>query len=232
MQHPQSRLVPVDVGVSFTCVIRDGFNPHWVIDGKALDSIERINRAAAAEGYVIQRQESRDHNIFSLSLMFNATMEKNGTRIYCSSFTTHSNVAVLLVMSGKFNSNSLQTKYLIILMCKLCLETPLVQNPFITNPNKSSILLKWSPPFLWPGSVINHYNISVIAAVESDKIFYRVNATFSDDIVSFLKTSDDSTEIRHCNEILFSISAVADHGTELASFTVAGGYLPSIICLV
>ena len=102
------------------------------------------------------------------------------------------------------------------------------------NPNKSSILLKWSPPFLWPGSVIDHYLISTVGAAESDKMFYRVNATFRDAIVLFLKMSDHPTEILHCSEILFDISAVTDHdnGTELASFAVVGGYLPSIIFII
>ena len=114
--------------------------------------------------------------------------------------------------------------------CVLSLETPLLQNPFVMNTNKSSILLKWSPPFLWPGSVIDHYLISTVGAAESDKMIYRINATFHDAIVSFLKTSDHPTEIRHCSEILFDISAVTDHDnvTELAPFTVVGGYLPSI----
>ena len=99
------------------------------------------------------------------------------------------------------------------------------------NPNKSSILLKWSPPFLWPGSVIDHYLISTVGAA---KMIYRVNATFRDAIVSFLKTSDHPTEILHCSEIRFDISAVTDYdnGTELASFTVIGGYLPSIIFMI
>jgi hypothetical protein len=89
------------VEVIFTCIFSDGLNPHWVIDGHALaysDSIEK----AAEEGYIIQRQESADY-IISLSLMFNATMEKNGSTIYCSSINTHSNEAVLLVLRGKYN---------------------------------------------------------------------------------------------------------------------------------
>ena len=77
--------------------------------------------------------------------------------------------------------------------------------------------------------MIDHYRVSIIAAAESDKTVYRVNATFRDAIVSFLKTSDNPTEIWNCNEILFGISAIIDNGTELASFTVVGGYLPSMI---
>ena len=225
LHHPQSRLVPVGVEVAFTCIVRDGLNPHWVINGQALSFRDSIERISAEEGFIIQRQETTDH-ASSLSLMFNTTMEKNGTTIYCSSFNTHSDEAILLVMSGKLkvinHAFTYQNKFVYIL------ETPLIPNPLITNPNKSSVLLKWSPPFLWPGSVIDHYLVSVVAAEESDT-FYHVNATFSDAVVSFLKTSGNATEIRNCNEILFCISAITDNGTELASFTVVGGYLPSII---
>ena len=102
LHHPQSRLVPVGMEVTFICIFRDGLNPHWVIDGQALAFRDSIERIAAQEGYIIQRQETADH-VSSLSLMFNTTMKKNGTTIYCSSFNTHSNVAILLVMSGKLN---------------------------------------------------------------------------------------------------------------------------------
>ena len=105
-------------------------------------------------------------------------------------------------------------------------ECPLMQNPFIMNPNVSSILLKWSPPFLWPGHSIDHYNISIDWSDEKTK-FYYVNASFSDAVVSFLKVSDSPTEIWSCNEMLFGITAVTDNGTELSLFTVVGGYLPS-----
>ena len=101
------------------------------------------------------------------------------------------------------------------------------------NPNKSSILLKWSPPFLWPGRVIDHYYVYMTGddMQPGDKKFYRVNATFRDPVVSFLKTSDNPTEIWRCSEIQFDISAITDNGTELASFTVIGGYLPSTITI-
>ena len=63
-----------------------------------------------------------------------------------------------------------------------------MQNPFIMNPSASSILLKWSPPFLWPGCSIHHYNISIDWSGERTK-FYYVNFTYSDAVVSFSKAS-------------------------------------------
>ena len=100
-----------------------------------------------------------------------------------------------------------------------------MQNPFIMKPNASSILLKWSPPFLWPGRSIHHYNVS-IDRPSRKMMFYYVNATFSDAVVTFLKVSDNPTEIWRCYEI--KISAIADNGTELSTFTVVGVYLPSM----
>ena len=112
-------------------------------------------------------------------------------------------------------------------MCAF-IDDPLVQNPLILNPNASSILLKWSPPFLWPGLSINYYNISINIPVKNE-VFYDVNATFSDVVVSFLKVSDNTTETQSCNEMLFSISAITYNGTdsELPSFNVVGGYIQS-----
>lgn len=116
---------------------------------------------------------------------------------------------------------------LITVMQQIVLGSPLLQNPTISNLNSSSVLLKWSPPFLWPGHLINHYNISVSNTTGSDKMFYRVNSTLHDAIVSFLKTSDSPAENFHCNGMIFEITAVSESGSNLESFVVTGGYLPS-----
>ena len=40
-------------------------------------------------------------DVTSLRLTFNVTMDKDGTKICCSSLHTHSNIAVLLSINGK-----------------------------------------------------------------------------------------------------------------------------------
>ena len=114
------------------------------------------------------------------------------------------------------------------MLLRACAESPLSQNLSIVNPNSSSILVKWSPPFLWPGHSINHYIISIGGTGESRSIHY-VNATFDDAVVTFLEVSDNS-EIWNCNELQIAISAITDNSdsTELPTFTVIGGYLPGM----
>ena len=83
--------------VIFTCKIRDGINVHWVIDGEAL-AFEDSVREAESEGYIIGRHTMTD--VTSLTLTFNVTMDKNGTKIHCSSLDISSTIAVLLTLSG------------------------------------------------------------------------------------------------------------------------------------
>ena len=109
-------------------------------------------------------------------------------------------------------------------------DSPISPNPSIENPNATSAILKWSPPFLWPGHSIQYYNISII----NDRRItysYLLNATFSDVTVSFTTFAEDST-IESCDTLEFFISAVSsDSDTEsedLTTFHVYGGYIPSI----
>ena len=111
-----------------------------------------------------------------------------------------------------------------IIVCVLIIESPLAQNPVIENPNASSILLKWSPPYLWPGSSIDYYIISISGTT---KTYHLVNASFDDTIATFLETADNPDGIQSCNKLTFSVSAVTHRNScKLASFTVIGGYLP------
>ena len=100
LHHPKSRLVPIGVEVTFTCIIRGGANPHWMIDERSL-AYQGAVRRITEEGYIIERQDKAD-DVTSLSLTFNVTKDKNGTMISCSSLYTRSNKAVLLSISGKF----------------------------------------------------------------------------------------------------------------------------------
>ena len=91
--------MPVGVDVTFSCEISDGVNPHWVINNNAFafsNSVERASR----QGFLINKQNKPDRHT-TLTLRVNATEEKNGTEIFCSSSITHSNTAVLLTISGK-----------------------------------------------------------------------------------------------------------------------------------
>ena len=98
------------------------------------------------------------------------------------------------------------------------------QNPSIINPNASSILVKWSPPYLWPGYSIDHYIISIGGTGKSTAL-NDVNAMYHDAVATFLEISD-TPEIWNCNELQFGISAITNDRIVLQPFTIVGGYLP------
>ena len=107
----------------------------------------------------------------------------------------------------------------------LHVDPPLPQNPYIENVNASTVLFKWSPPYLWLGHSIEYYEISI-----GGTTVQWMNATFKDTLVSYLKTADDPNDIQSCNELIFSVSAVSDidrYHIKLRSFNAVGGYLPS-----
>ena len=124
-------------------------------------------------------------------------------------------------------------------MCSCQAELPLSPNPSIENPTASTILLEWSPPYLWPGHSIDYYKITVIetdeSGIQNTRNFIVNSTSFSDTTVTFVMDANRTTgayhELQLCNEFLFGISAVTyDYmnyiKSELAPFFVVGGYLP------
>ena len=114
------------------------------------------------------------------------------------------------------------------LYCIIIIEPPISPNPSIMNPNASSILFQWSPPFLWLGQAINYYDI-FITNNAGETLYYRVNTTFSDAVVSFTATVANYPDpILSCNDLHFSLSAVGSDQAKLPSFSATGGYIPGI----
>ena len=103
LRHPKSRLVPAGVQVIFTCIIQNALNPHWLIDGQALLNEQEI--ITQREGFTIDSQVMENSSTY-LSLTINATFDKNGSTIHCSSFTAHSEDALLLVIKGEYIINN------------------------------------------------------------------------------------------------------------------------------
>lgn len=97
-RHPKSRLVPIGVEVTFICQINEnGANTHWNINDIPVITSSEI-RSKQQEGFVIDKR--RAGSIDTITLRVTATAKKNGTRIYCSSYSTHSDVATLLIIAG------------------------------------------------------------------------------------------------------------------------------------
>ena len=83
--------------MTFKCKIRYGDNSHWNINDSAVDS-QNTKIRMQAKGFFIDKQTV--DNTDTLSLRVNATMDKNGTRIYCSSLYAHSDIATLIILTG------------------------------------------------------------------------------------------------------------------------------------
>ena len=108
-------------------------------------------------------------------------------------------------------------------------DSPVSPNPSLSNLNATFILLRWSPPFLWSGSTIAYYNMSV-TNMNGDSDFYRVNTSFDDAIVSFSLVANQSQTIEFCDQLTFMISPITkDNDMTLKSFVIIGGFIPSEI---
>ena len=92
-------------------------------------------------------------------------------------------------------------------------------NPLIVTLPES-IILKWSPPYLWTGHRISHYNISTTNTTDGAVIYSHIGATFNDPIV----THNINRQDQECTEFIFGISAVSTTGEVLETYEVMGGY--------
>ena len=85
-------------------------------------------------------------------------------------------------------------------------DSPLSLNPSIFK-NGTHLILMWSPPFLWPGYRIQHYNISITNKSDGNIAHYMVDSSVTNSIV----TSSLHLNILHmlsCTAIIFSISPI------------------------
>lgn len=90
--------MPYGAEVTFSCKIQNGSNPHWAINHSSL-TFDGVVEAYRKKGFLIEEQV--DGDITTLSLTVNATGDRNGTEVYCSSRNTHTDSAFLFIISGK-----------------------------------------------------------------------------------------------------------------------------------
>jgi hypothetical protein len=100
-----------------------------------------------------------------------------------------------------------------------------VPNPAVIIQSPTSLLLKWSPPFLWPGYHIDYFVVSTINKTDDHLITVdRINASFNDVILTLNKSLNDE-HVEDCNEFTFSITAFSDnYGVHPQTFNVTGGF--------
>lgn len=110
------------------------------------------------------------------------------------------------------------------------IENPLISNPLLTLQESTSLLLEWSPPFLWPGQQIHHFNVSLMNRSDDSITYFRVNATFSDAVVP-LTVDFGNQGASLCSELIFEISAVSGLAN-LPTYCVSLLYQPCECVLV
>ena len=89
-------------------------------------------------------------------------------------------------------------------------------------------MVKWSPPFLWPGQHIDHFQVRVHNLTDGSIMLDRVNTTFKDDLVSYVKHLTRQ-QIQMCTELLFSITAIdtSDRPLSLETIKIVGKSISS-----
>ena len=91
-----------------------------------------------------------------------------------------------------------------------------------------TLTLLWSPPFLWPGQRINHYNVIFVIKGQCTITNFLVYDNYStSEIVSFTREINYE-EIPLCAEFEVLISGVSIQTSEqLQTFNVTGLIMPS-----
>ena len=103
--------------------------------------------------------------------------------------------------------------------------SPIDPNPLVTIENLTSILLEWSPPFLWPGQVIKHYAIFVTNKSDGSLIKQeRVISSFDDAIVTLKVIIIAEHQKQECNEFIIKIFAINYSNKQLQAFNKTVGY--------
>ena len=105
------------------------------------------------------------------------------------------------------------------------LDSSVIPNPNVAAQSPSSLLLQWSPPFLWPGYHIDYFKVSTIDRTDCSIISNDIiNTTFNEMTVALMKTIDER-QPQECNEFLFVISSYNEfHGVHPQTFTVIAHY--------
>ena len=86
---------------------------------------------------------------------------------------------------------------------------PLSRNPMVMK-NSTHVTVAWSPPYLWPGQAILHYNVSFTNMSDGSVNLTSLNSTYNDPMVTH--SIPVPLEVFACTEVVFGISAIASSG--------------------
>ena len=101
-------------------------------------------------------------------------------------------------------------------------DPPIVPNPSIHLDNLTpSFVVKWSPPFVWPGQHINHFQVRVHNLTDGGIVADRINTTFKDVLVTYVNHLTQH-QLQMCTELLFCITAIDDSDGILKTINITG----------
>ena len=97
-------------------------------------------------------------------------------------------------------------------------DSPLTSNPSLSK-NSTHVTFSWSPPFLWPGHVIQYHNVSFTNKTDGSVTYHTIDSVYSDGTVTY--TRQMPAEILTCTEVTFGVSAMNTSGFALEEFIVS-----------
>ena len=100
-------------------------------------------------------------------------------------------------------------------------------DPSLIVENATTLLVQWSPPFLWPGYHIDYFNVSVKQRSTNNVLMFDVlNATFDELIVSYYHVRNTSEQdASECNELLFEVSSHASsNSSHPQTYSISGAF--------
>ena len=104
----------------------------------------------------------------------------------------------------------------------LLADPPIAPNPSIHLDSLTpSFVVKWSPPFLWQGQHINHFQVGVHNLTDGGIVVDRVNTTFKDVLVTYVQHLTQH-QLQMCTELLFSITAIDHSNGILKTINITG----------
>ena len=85
--------------------------------------------------------------------------------------------------------------------------------------NLTHVSLAWFPHSLWPGHIINYYNVSFANKTDGSTTYSQIHGDHGNETVYYAKQIPD--DIWTCTEFTFAVSAVNSSGFTLQKFNIS-----------
>ena len=91
----------------------------------------------------------------------------------------------------------------------------------ISMKNSTSLTVSWSPPFLWPGHRIEHYDILFVRqGIDRDITFHRESGNYTSEVVAVTMDVQNLSKILMCSELMVCILATTAYPSPVLKICV------------